>query len=163
MTEAKPNMSHRERLQPVDATSHPRKLGVKTVPEVDSVASRDNAKVGTARVSENDWAADETVDDKDEADKEPEEEGRDEDEEDEESDDEDDDEEDEEEDDEPRLKYARLTQHLGPVYRNGDSTSAFLVAGDKMIVGTHKGNIVRTPSSFSNIAKCPWPRMLTSP
>lgn len=37
------------------------------------------------------------------------------------------------EDEEPRLKYARLTQHLGPVYRNGDATSAFLVAGDKMV------------------------------
>ena len=41
-----------------------------------------------------------------------------------------------EEDDEPKLKYARLTSHLGPVYRNGDATSAFLVAGDKM-VGLH--------------------------
>ncbi|KAF7555132.1 hypothetical protein G7046_g6626 [Stylonectria norvegica] len=49
--------------------------------------------------------------------------------------------EDEDEDEEPRLKYARLTQHLGSVYRNGDATSAFLVAGDKMIVGTHNGNI----------------------
>jgi hypothetical protein len=37
------------------------------------------------------------------------------------------------EDDEPKLKYARLTGHLGPVYRNGDATSAFLVAGDKMV------------------------------
>jgi len=45
--------------------------------------------------------------------------------------DEEDDEEDEE-DDEPKLKYARLTGHLGAVYRNGDATSAFLVAGDKM-------------------------------
>ncbi|KAL2150460.1 hypothetical protein VTH82DRAFT_7023 [Thermothelomyces myriococcoides] len=59
--------------------------------------------------------------------------------EDEEEDDED--EEDEEEDEEPRLKYARLTQNIGPVYRNGDATSAFLVAGDKMIIGTHNGNI----------------------
>ena len=38
-----------------------------------------------------------------------------------------------EEDEEPKLKYARLTQHLGPVYRNGDATSAFLVGGDKMV------------------------------
>ncbi|KAI1258719.1 hypothetical protein F5Y18DRAFT_412230 [Xylariaceae sp. FL1019] len=53
----------------------------------------------------------------------------------------DDDDEEEDEEEEPRLKYARLTQHLGPVYRNGDSTSAFLVAGDKMIMGTHKGNV----------------------
>ncbi|KAK3938988.1 putative vacuolar protein sorting-associated protein [Diplogelasinospora grovesii] len=45
------------------------------------------------------------------------------------------------EDDEPKLKYAKLTSHLGPVYRNGDMTSAFLVAGDKMIIGTHDGNI----------------------
>ncbi|KAF8859309.1 vacuolar assembly protein-like protein [Acephala macrosclerotiorum] len=43
--------------------------------------------------------------------------------------------------DEPKLKYARLTTHLGPVYRNGDATSTFLVAGDKMIIGTHNGNI----------------------
>lgn len=46
------------------------------------------------------------------------------------------------EDEEPKLKYARLTQHLGAVYRNGDATSSFLVAGDKMIIGTHSGNIV---------------------
>lgn len=49
---------------------------------------------------------------------------------------EEDEEEEEEEDEEPRLKYARLTQHLGPVYRNGDATSAFLVAGDKMVCPT---------------------------
>lgn len=40
---------------------------------------------------------------------------------------------DEEEDEEPRLKYAPLTQHLRAVYRNGDATSASLVAGDKMV------------------------------
>jgi hypothetical protein len=38
-----------------------------------------------------------------------------------------------EEEEEPKLKYARLTSYLGPVYRNGDATSAFLVAGDKMV------------------------------
>ncbi len=38
-----------------------------------------------------------------------------------------------EEDEEPRLKYASLTKHLRPVYRNGDATSASLVAGDKMV------------------------------
>lgn len=37
------------------------------------------------------------------------------------------------EDDEPRLNYARMTQNLASVYRNGDATSAFLVAGDKMV------------------------------
>ena len=39
----------------------------------------------------------------------------------------------EEEDEEPRLKYASLTKNLTPVYRNGDATSSFLVAGDKMV------------------------------
>lgn len=52
--------------------------------------------------------------------------------EDEDDDDGDEEDEEEEEDEEPRLKYARLTQHLNGVYRNGDATSAFLVAGDKM-------------------------------
>lgn len=47
--------------------------------------------------------------------------------------DEDDEDEDDDEDEEPRLKYARLTQNLSAVYRNGDATSAFLVAGDKMV------------------------------
>lgn len=36
-------------------------------------------------------------------------------------------------DEEPQLKYAYLTKHLGSVYRNGDATSAFLAAGDKMV------------------------------
>lgn len=35
--------------------------------------------------------------------------------------------------DEPKLKYTRLTGSLAPVYRNGDATSTFLVAGDKMV------------------------------
>lgn len=43
------------------------------------------------------------------------------------------DEEEDEEEEEPKLKYARMTSHLGPVYRNGDATSTFLVAGDKMV------------------------------
>lgn len=49
---------------------------------------------------------------------------------------EDDDEEDEDEeeaDEEPKLKYSRLTASLGPVYRNGDATSTFMVGGDKMV------------------------------
>jgi hypothetical protein len=46
---------------------------------------------------------------------------------------EDDDDEDEEPDEEPKLKYSRLTASLGPVYRNGDATSTFMVAGDKMV------------------------------
>jgi hypothetical protein len=49
---------------------------------------------------------------------------------------EEDDEEEEDSDEdteEPRLKYAYLTKHLGSVYRSGDATSTFLVAGDKMV------------------------------
>lgn len=45
----------------------------------------------------------------------------------------DDDEEEDEPDEEPKLKYSRLTASLGPVYRNGDATSSFMVAGDKMV------------------------------
>ena len=41
--------------------------------------------------------------------------------------------EEEEEDEEPRLKYASMTGHLKSIYRNGDATSALLVAGDKMV------------------------------
>ncbi|CAK3968224.1 Vacuolar sorting-associated 41 [Lecanosticta acicola] len=55
--------------------------------------------------------------------------------------DDDDEEEQEEEDEEPKLKYAKLTGTLANVYRNGDSTSAFTVLGDKMVVGTHSGSI----------------------
>ena len=44
-------------------------------------------------------------------------------------------EEEEEEEEEPRLKYAHFTKALAPVYRNGDATSAFMVAGDKMVLG----------------------------
>jgi hypothetical protein len=47
--------------------------------------------------------------------------------------DDDDEEEDDDADEEPKLKYSRLTSSLGPVYRNGDATSSFLVAGDKMV------------------------------
>jgi hypothetical protein len=44
-------------------------------------------------------------------------------------------EEDEDDDDEeePQLKYLYLTKSLGAVYRNGDATSSFLTAGDKMV------------------------------
>ncbi|CAG7918531.1 unnamed protein product [Penicillium olsonii] len=60
---------------------------------------------------------------------------------DEEEDEEAGDDDDSDDDEEPRLKYAYLTKHLGSVYRNGDATSSFLVAGDKMVVGTHNGNV----------------------
>jgi hypothetical protein len=38
--------------------------------------------------------------------------------------------EEEEEEEKPKLQYARLTQHLDAVYRNGNATRFFLVAGD---------------------------------
>lgn len=81
-------------------------------------------------------------DDTEEGEDDGEEEEEEEDDDGEDDDDEDDDEGSDDEDEEPRLKYARLTTNLGGLYRNGDATSAFLVAGDKMIVGTHNGNIV---------------------
>lgn len=55
------------------------------------------------------------------------EEDNDEEEEEEEDEDEDD------EEDEPRLNYTSLTKYLRTLYRNGDATSTFLVAGDKMV------------------------------
>jgi hypothetical protein len=54
-------------------------------------------------------------------------------EEEEDDDDEEDDDEEDDEDEEPRFKYSRLTEDLGSCYRNGDATSSFLVAGDKMV------------------------------
>lgn len=39
----------------------------------------------------------------------------------------------EEEEEEPRLEYTSITKKLTAVYRNGDATSTFLVAGDKMV------------------------------
>lgn len=51
--------------------------------------------------------------------------------------DESDEDEDDEEEKEPRLKYATLTKNVSPIYRNGDSTSTFLVAVDKMASGAH--------------------------
>jgi hypothetical protein len=49
------------------------------------------------------------------------------------TDDTEDEEEEEEEPEEPRLKYAPLTKNLTSLYRNGDASSAFLVAADKMV------------------------------
>lgn len=54
-------------------------------------------------------------------------------EEEEDADEDEDENEDEDEEDEPRLKYTSLTKNLRLLYRNGDATSAFLVAGDKMV------------------------------
>jgi hypothetical protein len=50
-----------------------------------------------------------------------------------EQDSDDDDDEEDDVDEEPKLKYSRLTSSLLPVYRNGDATSSFMVAGDKMV------------------------------
>ena len=43
------------------------------------------------------------------------------------------DDDDDDDDEEPLLKYAYLTKHLGAVYRNGDATSSFIAAADKMV------------------------------
>src|SRR5947208_14270945 len=51
------------------------------------------------------------------------------------------DDDDDEQDEEPRLKYVRLTSNLSSVYRSGDSTSSCAVVGDKMVMGTHNGNV----------------------
>lgn len=48
-------------------------------------------------------------------------------------DEEDEDEDEEEDEDEPKLKNARMTGYMTQLYRNGDATSSFLVAGDKMV------------------------------
>ncbi|KAI0517776.1 hypothetical protein F5B22DRAFT_602349 [Xylaria bambusicola] len=160
MTEAKPNAGHHEHLHPVDATSQARQAGAGTATATDGVASQGLDKSGTVLASGDGRVADSKADngseigDKVQDEEDDEEEEEESDDESDEDEDEDEDDEEEEEDDEPRLKYARLTQHLAPVYRNGDSTSAFLVAGDKMIVGTHKGNIhvIQLPTFQSLIA-----------
>jgi hypothetical protein len=54
---------------------------------------------------------------------------------------EDDDQDEEDEEEEPRLKYANLTKNLSGLYRNADAASAFFVTADKLIIGTHNGNI----------------------
>ncbi|KAJ1326077.1 vacuolar protein sorting-associated protein 41 [Microdochium nivale] len=104
----------------------------------DATASQPDKNTGPADdVRDNGAPKDEEADHDDEN----AEEGDSDDEEDEDDADDDDDDEEEDEDEEPKLKYARLTQHLSAVYRNGDATSSFIVAGDKMIAGTHDGNI----------------------
>ena len=91
---------------------------------------------------------------------------------DDEDEDEDDDDEEDEEDDEPKLKYARLTSQLGAVYRNGDATSTFLVAGDKMVrysppmcLGTSltcdDRSWEHTTGIFRQLRRCPHSLLLT--
>ncbi|KAI0458882.1 hypothetical protein F5B21DRAFT_527701 [Xylaria acuta] len=164
MTEAKPDVGNNQHLDPASATSQPEHTAegghARSAREADNGTTHGAAAgtvVGTGEedgevdeeTAGEDEADDEAVQEQDDNEAEGEAEDEDEGEEDEEEEDED-----EEEDDEPRLKYARLTQHLGAVYRNGDSTSAFLVAGDKMIVGTHKGNVhvIQLPTFQSLIA-----------
>ncbi|KAF2758213.1 hypothetical protein EJ05DRAFT_452890 [Pseudovirgaria hyperparasitica] len=58
-------------------------------------------------------------------------------------------EEEDEEEGEPTLKYTPVTGSLGSVYRGGDATSATIVGGDKMIMGTHNGKVhVRSLPTF---------------
>jgi hypothetical protein len=52
--------------------------------------------------------------------------------------------------DEPKLKYTRLTSSLGAVYRSGDSTSSFMVAGDKMVCCPQRAKL-ETASLVSDI------------
>lgn len=62
------------------------------------------------------------------------------------------DQESDDEEEEPRLKYTRLTRNLGGVYRNGDAVSASVVFGERMITGTHNGNIhILTLPSLSTL------------
>lgn len=55
---------------------------------------------------------------------------------------------DDEADEEPKLKYTRLTSSLAPVYRNGDATSTFLVAGDKMVGRMHSAPHLHSSQSI---------------
>ena len=60
--------------------------------------------------------------------------------------------EEEDEEEEPRLKYTSITKKLTAVYRNGDATSCTIAGGDKMVLGTHNGNIhVLSLPSFESI------------
>lgn len=108
---------------------HSEESGDATVDTKDTKDTKGTKVAGEANAEDDSNEDDEVGDEEDE-------------DEDDDDDDEDEEEEEDEEDEEPKLKYARLTQHMGAVYKNGDATSTFLVAGDKMIVGTHNGNIV---------------------
>ncbi|KAF2968202.1 hypothetical protein GQX73_g5398 [Xylaria multiplex] len=147
MTEAKPNAGRNEQLSPVDVTSQPKHIddGDHAGNIRDNGTTREAATSATVETGkDDDGEVEEETDDEDEVEDEGQENEDEEDEEDDDEEEEDDD--DDEDEDEPRLKYARLTQHLGAVYRNGDSTSAFLVAGDKMI------HVIQLPTFQSLIA-----------
>jgi hypothetical protein len=109
--------AHESEIEPVD------KEGEVEVKDTKSQGSNDGKASEDGDQDETDGEEEEDDEDEDEED----------DDEDEDEDDDEDDDDEEDEDEEPKLKYARLTQHLNGVYRNGDATSAFLVAGDKMV------------------------------
>ncbi|KAI1478720.1 hypothetical protein F4774DRAFT_150918 [Daldinia eschscholtzii] len=145
MTEAQPSLgdndtndahsiNNRDNAVSKTALDKPEHGNISEHPEAHHSKENGDATVDTKDASEDDSEA--NINENDGA--EDEEDGEDDDDDEGEYEDED---EDEEEDEEPKLKYARLTQHMGAVYKNGDATSTFLVAGDKMIVGTHNGNI----------------------
>ncbi|KAG6038801.1 hypothetical protein E4U41_003665 [Claviceps citrina] len=113
------------------ATNDPDTTGPGPVTET----SRRNPQAAAPSEAEDEDDEDDVEQDEGEGEGEGEDEGEDDDDDDEEEEDDDD------EDEEPRLKYARLTQNLTGLYRNGDATSAFIVGGNKMIIGTHNGNI----------------------
>lgn len=116
----------------VDKTSTSEQGEIPTSPADSSPSALDRAVKSESESNDgsrppeggNDGAGDTTEGDTDDAE---------EDEDEEDDGEEDEDEEDDDDDEEPRLKYARLTQHLGGVYRNADATSSFLVSGDKMV------------------------------
>ena len=93
--------------------------------------------------ADDDEKSDRRHDKDDEFQEEDDEEEEDGEEEDDEDDDEDDDDDDDADEEEPILKYARVTEHLGGVYRAGDATSSSLVLGDKMVCC----HLLRCPSS----------------
>ncbi|KAJ4163749.1 hypothetical protein LMH87_005457 [Akanthomyces muscarius] len=129
-----PAASDTPRSKQYDAGDSNAETGVTGKPSNDP-ATEDNA----VREESGEQQRDATAEENEEEDNgEEDDEGEDEDED---VDDGDEDDEEEDEDEEPSLKISRLTPHLNSVYRNGDATSAFLVAGDKMIIGTHNGNI----------------------
>ncbi|TGJ84627.1 hypothetical protein E0Z10_g4139 [Xylaria hypoxylon] len=137
MTEAKPNAGPNKQPYRVDATSqleHTDDGGHDgNILEAENGTPHEPATSATVETGEGDGEVEEETEDEDEVDDGDDEGGDEEDDEDEDEDEDEEEEEEEEDDDEPRLKHVRLTQHLGAVYRNGDSTSAFLVAGDKMV------------------------------
>ena len=112
MTDESPDKGKGKATEESDATP------ALEAPRVDVVAPADDKESREANSSTKDVKDSDADDDEQEDD---------------DGEDEEDEEDEDEEDDEPKLKYARLTPHLASVYRNGDMTSSFMVAGDKMV------------------------------